>query len=197
MPALIETVKIENGGGKMDFDTIYDHLQQSWQFKCLASILINISSYLIGEINAPFMALWTLIAMDTFIKWIVISQKVRDKYDEDGSLLFGFLMAWNTGELCSRLMRKMFVRKVFSYLVLIIVANLLVKIIPSVIICGNDWAKFPGGFIYSFLALTEMISIVENLIDMGFDALKPLVWFIGRKRNEMLGYKDEDDRHKN
>ena len=171
----------------MDFNNLYDNLSQSWQIKCFASFLINIFSFLIGEINASFVALWTLIVIDTLTKWIAVSGNVRDQYAPKDSVFYGMLLAWKSGELSSRNMRRMFAGKVFSYLILIIVANLLVKIIPGVMIFGNDWVNFPSGFIYTFLALTEMMSIIENLIGMGVDALKPLAWFVERKRNEMVG----------
>ena len=48
-------------------------------------------------------------------------------------------------------------------------------------------AKMPGSLIYSFLAVTELMSIIENLIAMGMDALKPLAVWACKKRNEITG----------
>lgn len=175
----------------MDVSKIYDSLFQSWQVKCTVSFLMSVAGFLIGEINAPFIALWSLIIIDMLTKWVGIAKNLLDERDIDSNILYGIILAWKTGELCSRSMRRMFIGKVFSYLVLIIAANLLMKIIPSVVIFGNDWAKFPGGFIYSFLALTEVMSIIETLIQIGIDALKPLESFFCRKRDEMTGYKED------
>jgi len=60
-------------------------------------------------------------------------------------------------------------------------------VLPSVIIAGNDIAKIPGSMVCSFLAVTELMSIIENLISMGMDVLKPLAVWAGRKRDEMTG----------
>jgi len=45
----------------------------------------------------------------------------------------------------------------------------------------------PGSLVYSFLAVTELMSIIENLIAMGMDVLKPLAIWAGRKRDEITG----------
>lgn len=176
----------------MDIDRIYDSLLQCWQIKCMISFFVSLTGFLIGEINVPFVALWSLIVLDMITKWGEIAKKLLDERKMDASILHGVILAWETGELSSRNMRRMFASKIFSYLTLIIAANLLIKIIPSVLIFGNDWAKLPGGFIYSFLALTEMMSIIENLIAMGVDALKPLEFFFSRKREEITGYKENE-----
>lgn len=173
-------------------DTVHDSLLQCWQIKCMISFFVSIISFLIGEINAPFIALWSLIVLDMITKWVAIGKKLLDEREIDESILYGVILAWQTGGLSSRNMRMMFASKTFSYLVLIITANLVVKIIPSVLIFDNDWAKMPGGFIYSFLALTEVMSIIENLISMGIDALKPLEYFFSHKRDEITGYKEKE-----
>jgi len=50
---------------------------------------------------------------------------------------------------------------------------------------GADWSKFQIGLIYGFLSMTEVMSIIENLIDAGMDALYPLSVFVSKKRDEM------------
>ena len=172
--------------------TIYDSLLQCWQIKSMISFFISLTGFLIGEMNAPFIALWSLIILDMITKWIAIAKKLLEERNLDASILYGVILAWQTGGLSSRNMRIMFASKIFSYLTLIIATNLLVKILPSIVIFGNDWAKMPSGFIYSFLALTEMMSIIENLIAMGIDALRPLEVFFSRKRDEIVGYKEKD-----
>jgi len=172
-------------------DKIYDSLLQCWQIKCMISFIVSLTGFLIGEINVPFIALWCLIVIDMITKWGAIAKRLLDERKIETNILYGVILAWQTGGLSSRNMRMMFASKIFSYLTLIIAANLLIKIIPSVVIFGNDWAKMPGGFIYSFLALTEMMSIIENLIAMGIDALQPLECFFSRKRDEITGRKGQ------
>jgi phage-related holin len=45
----------------------------------------------------------------------------------------------------------------------------------------------PGNLVYSFLAVTELMSIIENLISMGMDVLKPLAVWAVRKRDDITG----------
>lgn len=183
---------MSRGGELMDADRIYDSLLQCWQIKCMISFFVSLTSFLIGEINVPFIALWSLIFLDMITKWGAIGKKILDEQEREENVFYGIVFAWKTGRLSSRNMRVMFASKIFSYLTLIIAANLLVKIIPSVLIFGNDWAKMPTEFIYSFLALTEMMSIIENLIALGIDALQPLEGFLSRKRAEIAGYQEKE-----
>jgi len=61
----------------------------------------------------------------------------------------------------------------------------LLQLLPFIIIAGGDVAKMPGSLVYSFLAVTELMSIIENLIAMGMDVLKPLAIWAGRKRDDI------------
>ena len=171
----------------MEFTKIWDTITQCWQVKIMASFLITSFTFLVGEIEAPFIALWLLVIVDTFTKWAAISKKMIDSQNIEGSILYGFYLAWHTGALNSHEMRHKFATKVFAYFVVIVAGHLVSIILPSIIIAGNDMAKIPGGMVYSFLAVTELMSIIENLIEMGMDVLKPLAIWACKKRDEMTG----------
>ncbi len=144
-----------------------ESLSSGWLIKSMASFLITAFSFLVGEIHAGFIALFVLVGIDTLTRWAAI---------------------WHGNEcISSEPMRKKFLPKVLAYFALIVAGNLITKIIPEMIIFGNDWSKFPGGFIYSFLAITELMSIIENLIECGVEGLKPLAAFICKKRTDMTG----------
>lgn len=175
------------GGGNVDINKVFDSLVQCWQVKVLASFFVTGFTFLVGGLEAPFIALWLLVAIDTLTRWAAISKRTLEDQHIDGNIVYGFYVAWHTGTLNSHAMRHQFALKVFAYLVLIIVGNLVSKIIPSLALFGNDIARIPGGFIYSFLGITELMSIIENLIDMGIDALKPLAVWACKKRNDMTG----------
>ncbi|MEN6384007.1 MAG: phage holin family protein [Phycisphaerales bacterium] len=171
----------------MDITKVFDSLSQCWQMKILASFFVTCFTFLVGGLEAPFIALWLLVAIDTLTRWAAISKHTIDDQQVDGNILYGFYLSWHTGALNSHAMRHQFTLKVFAYLILIIVGNLVSKIIPSLALFGSDISKIPGGFIYSFLGITELMSIIENLIDMGMDVLKPLAVWACRKRNDMTG----------
>ena len=179
----------------MEFNKIWDTITQCWQFKMIASFFVTTFTFLVGEIEAPFIALWVLVIVDTITKWTSVSKITLDKQGVDGGIWYGFYLAWHTGALNSREMRQKFVPKVFAYLVVIIAGHMVSIILPSIIIAGGDVAKMPGSLVYSFLAVTELMSIIENLIEMGMDVLKPLAIWAGRKRDEITGGDRHEDRN--
>lgn len=174
---------------ELDFIKIWDTITQCWQVKLLASFFVTVFTFLIGEIEAPFIALWVLVILDIISKWASVSKNTLDQQGARGSIWYGFYLAWHTGALNSREMRQKFVPKVFAYFVVIIAGHMVSIILPSIIIAGGDMAKMPGSLVYSFLAVTELMSIIENLIAMGMDVLKPLAIWAGRKRDEITGGK--------
>jgi len=170
----------------MDFNKIVESVTNSWQLKTVVSFFVTCLSFLFGEVQAPLLALCLLIIVDTVTKWGAVS-KAKSEEKKLGSIREGFYSAWHDGTLNSKTMRQKFFKKAFSYAVLIMSFNLAMKCIPPVVLFGSDWSKFPLGFIYSFLSMTEVMSIVENLIEMGMDALRPLSVFLSKKRNELKG----------
>jgi len=175
----------------LEFNKIWDAITQCWQVKLLVSFFVTIFTFLVGEIEAPFIALWVLVILDTISKWASVSKITLNQQRGDGGIFYGFYLAWHTGALNSREMRQKFVPKVFAYFVVIIAGHMVSIILPSIVIAGGDMAKMPGSLVYSFLAITELMSIIENLIAMGMDVLKPLAIWVGRKRDEITG----GDRH--
>ena len=153
----------------------------------LASFFITGFTFLVGEIEAPFIALWLLVIVDTLTKWTAISKNTFDEKKIDASIWYGFYLAWHTGALSSHEMRHKFATKVFAYFIVIVAGHLVSVILPSIMIAGGDVAKIPSSLVYSFLAVTELMSIIENLISMGMDVLKPLAVWAGRKRDEITG----------
>lgn len=162
-------------------------LLDCWQLKAVCSCIVTAFTFLIGTIEAPFIALWLLVVMDTLTKWASISKQTAEAQETECNIWYGFYLSWHTGALNSHAMRHQFATKVFAYFMLIVAGNLVAKIIPSLTLFGTDIAKIPGGFVYSFLAVTELMSIIENLISMGMDVLKPLAVWACKKRNDMTG----------
>lgn len=177
------------GGGELEFNKIWDTIISCWQLKLLASFFVTVFTFLVGEIEAPFIALWVLVIVDTITKWASISKNTLDSEGcaDGSSIWYGFYLAWHTGALSSREMRHKFATKVFAYFVIIIAGHMVSVILPSIVIAGGDVAKMPGSLVYSFLAVTELMSIIENLIAMGMDVLKPLAVWACKKRNEITG----------
>ena len=175
------------GGGDLEFNKIWDTIIECWQFKILASFFVTAFTFLVGDIEAPFIALWLLVVVDTLTKWASVSKMTLDQQGGEGSIWYGFYLAWHTGALSSREMRHKFATKVFAYFVIIIASNLVAKVLPCIMLAGGDLSKMPGSLVISFLAITELMSIIENLIAMGMDVLKPLAVWACKKRNDLTG----------
>ncbi len=173
----------------MEFNNIWDTIIECWQVKLLVSFFVTIFTFLVGEIEAPFIALWVLVIVDTITKWAAVSKITLERQGVNGGIWYGFYLGWHTGALNSHEMRQKFATKIFAYFVVIVAGHLVSIILPSIMIAGGDVAKMPSSLVYSFLAVTELMSIIENLIAMGMDVLKPLAIWAGRKRDEITGGK--------
>ena len=59
--------------------TVDDRVLQCWHIKGMLSFLISVVVFFIGEINSPFIALWSLIVLDMITKWGAIGKKQLDE----------------------------------------------------------------------------------------------------------------------
>ena len=98
----------------MEFNKIWDTIISCWQFKLLASFFVTVFTFLVGEVEASFIAVWVLVVVDTLTKWASISKNTLETENIDGNICYGFYLAWHTGALNTRVMRIKFVTKVFS-----------------------------------------------------------------------------------
>jgi len=171
----------------LEFTKIWDAIISCWQVKLLASFFVTVFTFLVGDMEAPFIALWLMVVIDTITKWASISKNTLDQQEVDSSISYGFYLAWHTGALNSHEMRYKFATRVFAYFIVIVAGHLVSVILPSIVIAGGDVAKMPSNLVYSFLAVTELMSIIENLISMGMNVLKPLAVWAGRKRDDITG----------
>lgn len=164
----------------LEFTKFMDYLTTNWLIKAVGGFFVATFSFLIGEVDAAFIALWVLVGIDTITKVVGLVYNAG-----------GFKLAVLTKVVTSEKLRSKFCTKAFAYIVIIIAANMLCVIVPDIRFLGSEWAKIACSFVYSFLAITEILSIVENLVEMGFDSLKPLVFFFKKKRSDMTGAKEE------
>lgn len=166
-----------------DLTKVLNALLECWPVKALVSIFI----FMIGDFNPSLAAICVLVFLDLLTKWMAVSRQTIEQNNLDCNLVGGFFEAWRCKALNSHSMRIGFVSKVFAYLILLSASYQMTKILPPDIIFGVDWSRAPDNFIRAFLAITEMISMVENLRDMGVKGFDPLLAFFCRKRDTMTG----------
>ena len=158
---------------------------ECWQLKAFWAGCISCLTFLLGDVTAtPFIALWCMVVLDTITRWMAISRHEAEAEGRNGSLLDGFGIAVIFSRINSETFRVKFFNKMFSYLVLLIGFNLLDWVIPDVIF-GQQFIGFPNSFISTWLAIGEIKSILENLIEAGASGLKPLVIWAQKKQDQM------------
>ena len=164
---------------------MWHKIMDCWQLKAFWAGCVSCLTFLLGDVTAtPFIALGCLVALDTITRWMAISHNEAVAEGRNGSLLDGFGVAVIFSRINSETFRVKFFNKMLSYLVLLIGFNLLDWVIPDVIF-GQQFVGFPNSFISTWLAIGEIKSILENLIEAGASGLRPLVIWAQKKQNQM------------
>jgi phage-related holin len=181
----------------MELDILYNKIVAAfvavftcWPVKMAISAVITVISFLFGPIDTAFIALFVLVFVDLLTRWLAITREYMIESGCGRGIAYCFIMAWKTGKLNSQEMRQKFIPKIIAYILLLIASNLLIHILPPIVINGKNWAETPDDLINSYLALTEVMSILENLIAAGFDGLKPLEGYVVKKRTDLVGQTD-------
>ncbi len=170
----------------------WESIIQCWQYKIAVSLFSNIITFLFGEIDVGFIALWSLVFLDLFSRWACVTKKHIEDSQLQCGWIAGFLNAWETGVLNSREMRFSFVPKIGVYLGLLIAAHLLTLIIQPKVLLGVEWSQVPANVVTMYLAITEFMSINENFVEMGYGFLAPLSRFFCKKRDSLVGNDNQD-----
>lgn len=165
--------------------TLWQKIIECWQIKMLWAGCISCLSFLFGDITAgPFMALWTLVAVDTATRWMAIGRQESLSKGGSGSLLAWVGISFIFSKINSETFRNKFTSKAIAYAVLIIVFNQLDQALPDVMF-GHSFVGFPNSFICTWLCLGESKSILENLMESGVTVVKPLMCWAENKQSQM------------
>ncbi|EIW19899.1 MULTISPECIES: phage holin family protein [Pelosinus] len=165
---------------------VVETLINCWQVKLAWGAVLTVITFLLGPMDTAFLALWLMIVIDPVTKWIAISMLTLKESQSCGGLICGFRLAWNSGALNSLAMRQKFIPKVLGYLIVLIAANLLVKVLPPAYYSGKLLTEIPKDLITSYLAVTEFVSICENLTAAGVEQLGKVALYFGSKRDNIL-----------
>jgi hypothetical protein len=121
-------------------------------------------------------ALWVAVVLDLFTRWFAIFIKSG-----------GIRKAFRTKAWSSEAMFKKTSIKIFSYLVIQILAGLSMRLVAIPYV-----SNIVATVVYAFLFFREFTSNIENLIDAGAEYLKPLLFWVKKKENEIIE-KGEDE----
>ena len=129
---------------------------------------------------ALFVAFGLVVFLDLFTRWLAISHKRLIAIRADGGLInsfFGIPAAHRAGLINIYVMRKTFFSKMFTYLLLIFSASLV-----DYMICKSGGNAIASSVVITYLAMTELLSVVENLDEAGVSAMHDLIQTIRDRR---------------
>ncbi|MBQ8698904.1 MAG: phage holin family protein [Schwartzia sp.] len=159
-------------------NTNFDALAQSAQnffsnfwVKATASAVLTVT----GRQHAVlFLCFVLLVFLDCLTRWIAISYRhLVEQGEEHPSLIraiFKITAARRAGKIESRVMKEQGLCKLFLYGVCVIVACVVDLMMATLHAPG--WMV---NLMVSYMAITETLSVVENLSDAGVDSLARLV----------------------
>ena len=144
---------------------VAERLQEGWPVKLVSSCVLSIAA---EEHVHIFMAFFVLVCVDLLAKLLSLSrQHLMDGGQEAPSLwraLRNVPVARRARYIRSREMREKFVCKIRSYVVVVAAAVLL-----DFILLKAHAPSFAATVVIGYLALTEFVSVLENLEDAGVE----------------------------
>lgn len=165
-----------------------------WPIKLAISIITTAITWLFGSnvIETVFLATLGLIVVDTLTKWAAITRQFLLDNGTDPkrvnilAIISAFPLAWQKNYLESAEMRLHWGNKLFAYMILAITAALLQKFINGFSFSGATGQNVVSG-IYMCIALTEAMSILENLEAMGNTSLGAFKRLLVNVTNRVTG----------
>ena len=150
-------------------------LADQWVFKLAASWIIGIELHL-----GLFSIFAILVMLDLFTRWIAISYKRLYEAglpDDLCSSVRGIPEAHREGLISSCVMRRQFWSKMLTYLLLVLAA---VLVDNGLMLLGRS--AMATTLVVTYLSMTELLSMVENLDEAGVSALHQLAEILRGRR---------------
>lgn len=155
----------------MRVQSVGDYVSQ-FDFNPIWAFFFAVFSYLIcpnASYEPAIAAVWIAVLLDLLTRLFANSKKSG-----------GFLKAIKAKEISSDTLFNRTSIKVVAYLSIQILAGLSMKLNHMELV-----SIAMATIIYSFLFLRESVSVVENLIEAGANDLKPLLYWLKRKENDV------------
>lgn len=121
-----------------------------------------------------------VVFLDLFTRWLALSHQNLVTQKQEATLvdcLYGIPQAHKAGLISSYVMRKTFFSKMVTYLLLILGAS-----IVDYMIKGSGGSVMAVSLVITYLSMTELLSIVENLDEAGVSAMHDLIDLIKGRR---------------
>lgn len=167
-------------------------LLEFWPAKMVFSAMSAMFCYLFGGSEAVLLVVAVFVVLDTLTKWTAIIRRymldsgITAEQISFTAYLCGFVHAWKPGYLTSTALRQCLGEKIFTYAILIIFASLMGKL-PEINVASVAVNKSISGGIYAYIAMTELLSITENLEDMGNSSLAQFKQYVCKLSDKITG----------
>ena len=169
---------------------VFQKLQEAWILKVCLSCAVTVAIHEHAQIFAAFVA---LVFADLFSKWLSLSrQRLVDHGEQSPNLwqeLCGIRAARHDGYIRSDAMRTRFVHKILSYVVVVASA-----VVLDFMLTHSHAPAFATTVVIGYLAITEFISILENMQKSGIEEAGTLVELIRKRSGVATDKKQETER---
>lgn len=159
-----------------DIANTLKNLTHDMVLKLLASSILVALFY-----HAVLFAMFgAVVFLDLFSRWLALSHQYLVTHKQEATLIdcfWGIKKAHKAGLISSYVMRKTFFSKMVTYLLLIIGAS-----IVDYMIKDSGGGVMAVSLVITYLSMTELLSIVENLDEAGVSAMHDLIDFIKGRR---------------
>ena len=169
---------------------VFHKLQEAWILKVCLSCAVTVAIHEHAQIFTAFVA---LVFVDLFSKWLSLSrQRLVDHGEQSPNLwkvLCGLRAARHDGYIRSDAMRTRFVHKILGYVVVVASA-----VVLDFMLTHSHAPTFATTVVIGYLAITEFISILENMQESGVEEAGALVDLIRKRSGVATDKKQETER---
>ena len=169
---------------------VFQKLQEAWILKVCLSCAVTVAIHEHAQIFTAFVA---LVFVDLFSKWLSLSrQRLVDHGEQSPNLwkvLCGLRAARHDGYIRSDAMRTRFVHKILGYVVVVASA-----VVLDFMLTHSHAPTFATTVVIGYLAITEFISILENMQESGVEEAGALVDLIRKRSGVATDKKQETER---
>ncbi len=167
----------------MDYEAIYVGMMGTIKTLC-SSVPIKVAwstvlALLLHQHAILLYAFAFLVFLDCFTRWMSISyERLKRKEEKTNvtAVLKGIKAARSEGLISSDVMKHRFIGKIAVYIICVMAA-------ATADLCMLELVKptWAVAMVVSYLVITELLSIVENLNDAGIEAVQGLVEILKRR----------------
>lgn len=165
---------------------VLQKLQEGWGLKLSISCAVSLASEDHAQIFAAFVA---LVCLDLVTKWLSLSRKCLIDHGTDQPTfwqsLTGIRRSRRLGYIRSEEMRKQFTHKILTYFGVVAAALML-----DFMLIKTHAPAFAATVAIGYLALTEFVSILENMQQSGVEEAGAIVEIV-RKKGGIKGGNDK------